>query len=63
MKVLIKKTSNWEYRKIKEINNLEELLNIYHSLIIFSDKNTIDIYKEKNDKIDCIVKIYDDYVE
>ena len=63
MKVLIKKASNWGYREVKEINTLEELLKIYHSLIIDSDKTVIDIYKEKNEKIDCIVTIYDDYVE
>lgn len=63
MKVIIKKASNWDYREVKEINTLEELLKIYHSLIIDSDKTTIDIYKEKDEKIDCIVRIYDDYVE
>ena len=45
------------------MEDFEELLKIYHSLIIDSDKNAIDIYKEKNEKIDCIVTIYDDYVE
>ena len=63
MKVIIKKASDWDYRKVKEINTLEELLKIHHSLIIDSDKTTINIYKEKDEKIDCIVRIYDDYVE
>ncbi|MDD7753063.1 MAG: hypothetical protein PUJ51_00970 [Clostridiales bacterium] len=63
MKVIIIKASDWDYREVKEINTFEELLKIYHSLIIDSDKNAIDIYKEKNEKIDCIVTIYDDYVE
>ena len=41
----------------------EDLLKIYHSLIIYTDKPTINICKKENEKIDCVVKIYDDYVE
>lgn len=63
MKAVIIKASDWEYREVKEINTLEELLKIYHSLIIDTDKTTINLYKEKDEKIDCVVKIYDDYVE
>jgi hypothetical protein len=63
MKAVIKKASDWDYIEVKEINTLEELLKIYHSLIIDTDKTTINIYKEKDEKIDCVVKIYDDYVE
>lgn len=63
MEVVITKASDWDYREVKEINTLEELLKIYHSLIIDTDKATINIYKEKDEKIDCVVKIYDDYVE
>lgn len=63
MKVVIEKASDWNYREVKEINTLEELLKIYHSLIIDTSKTTINIYKEKDKKIDCVVTIYDDYVE
>ena len=63
MKAVIKKASDWDYREVKEINTLEELLKIYHSLIIDTSKNIINIYKEKDKKIDCVVTIYDDYVE
>ena len=63
MKVVIKKASDWNYREVKEINTLEELLKIYHSLIIDTDKTIINLYKEKDEKIDCVVKIYDVYVE
>nr|UVX48940.1 MAG: hypothetical protein [Bacteriophage sp.] len=63
MKAVIKKASDWDYREVKEINTLEELLKIYHSLIIDTDKTTINLYKEKDEKIDCVVKIYDDYIE
>nr|DAI22359.1 MAG TPA: hypothetical protein [Caudoviricetes sp.] len=63
MKAVIKKASDWDYREVKEINTLEELLKIYHSLIIDTDKTTINLYKKKDEKIDCVVKIYDDYVE
>lgn len=63
MKVVIKKASDWNYREFKKINTLEELLKIYHSLIIDTSKNIINIYKGKDKKIDCVVTIYDDYVE
>lgn len=63
MKVVIEKASDWNYREVKEINTLEELLKIYPLLIIDTNKNIINIYKERNKKIDCVVTIYDDYVE
>ncbi|MDY2804535.1 MAG: hypothetical protein SOT91_04140 [Bacilli bacterium] len=63
MKAVIKKASDWDYREVKEINTLEELLKIYHSLIIDTSKNIINIYKERDKEIDCVVTIYDDYVE
>lgn len=63
MKVVISKASAWDYKEVKEINTLEELLNIYHSLIIDTDKTIINLYKEKDEKIDCVVRIYDGYVE
>lgn len=63
MKAVIKKASDWNYREVKEINTLEELLKIYPSLIIDTSKNIINIYKEKDKNIDCVVTIYDDYVE
>ena len=62
MKVLIEKASDRYYKEIKEINTLEELLKIDQSLIIETDETTIDLYKRYG-KIDCIVTIYDDYVE
>ena len=63
MKVVIEKASDWDYREVKEINTLEELLKIYHSLIIDTDKTTINLCKEEDEKIDCVVTIYDYYVE
>ena len=63
MKVVIEKASDWNYRAVKEINTLEELLKIYPSLIIDTSKNIINICKEKDKEIDCVVTIYDDYVE
>nr|DAY94428.1 MAG TPA: hypothetical protein [Caudoviricetes sp.] len=63
MKVVISKASDWDYKEVKEINTLEELLKIYHSLIIDTDKTIINLYKEKDEKIDCVVRIYDGYVE
>ena len=63
MKVVIEKASDRNYEEVKEINTLEELLKIYPTLIIDTSKTTINLYKEKDKKIDCIVEIYDDYVE
>ena len=63
MKVVIEKASDWNYSEVKEINTLEELLKIYPSLIIKTSKNIINIYKKKDKNIDCVVTIYDDYVE
>ena len=63
MKAVIKKASDWNYSEVKEINTIEELLKIYHSLIIDTSKTIINIYKEKDKKIDCVVTIYDNYVE
>lgn len=59
----IEKASNLFYKDYKEINTLEELLKIYPSLIIETSKHIIDLCKEEHNKIDCIVIIYDDYVE
>lgn len=63
MKAVIVKASDRNYEEVKEINTLEELFKIYHSLIIDTDETTINLYKEKDEKIDCVVEIYDDYVE
>lgn len=63
MKVVIEKASDWNYREVKEINTLEELLKIYPLLIIDTSKTIINLHKEKDKKIDCVVTIYDNYVE
>ena len=67
MKALLKKASDWEYYKTIEVNTIEDLFKIYHSLIIENDKQTLDIYKDGDygyDKdFEIIITIYDDYVE
>ena len=67
MKALLEKASDWNYHEIIEINNLEDLLKIYHSLIIDSNKQILDMYKRGDygyDKdFELVIKIYDDYVE
>lgn len=68
MKALLKKASDWNYHKNIEIDSLEELLKIYHSLIVESDKTTIEIYKDSDDEsydkdFEIAITIYDDYVE
>ena len=61
MKALILKASDSDYRKIKEINNINDLLKIYNSLIIDYSIDTLEIYKKYN--IDIVVTIYDWWVE
>lgn len=59
MKVLVLKVSDYTYEEIKEINSLQDLQNIYHSLII--DFENADDYGYSD--VNAIVRIYDDYVE
>lgn len=67
MEFLIKKASNWNYKEIKKIKNLKELLNFQKMcgdpIII----EPLDDY-EKNDitekhKIISEIMIYDDWIE
>ena len=59
MKVLVLKASDYTYEEIKEINSLQDLQNIYHSLVIDFEKADDYGYSD----IDVIVRIYDDYLE
>jgi hypothetical protein len=59
MKVLVLKASDDTYEEIKEINSLQDLQNIYHSLVI--DFENADDYGYSD--INVIVRIYDDYLE
>lgn len=67
MKALLKKASDWDYFKIIEINSIDDLLKIYHSLIIENDETTLKIYKQADydyDKdFEIVITIYDNYVE
>lgn len=69
MKALLRKASDWCWNKAKiiEVNTIDDLFKIYHSLIIENDKLTLDIYKQGNNNYDkdfeCVITIYDDYVE
>ena len=63
MKAIIQKASDLSYKKVKEINTLEELLKIHTSLIVETDGLSIDLYKKEDKGIDCVITIYDDYVE
>jgi len=62
MKVLIKKASDWDYQEIKEINTLEELIEIYKSLIVETG-DELEPYLLPEKDIDMVVTIYDDYIE
>lgn len=59
MKVLVLKTSDYNYEEIKEINSLQDLQNIYHSLVI--DFENADDYGHSD--INAIVRIYDNYIK
>lgn len=64
MKALLKKASDWDYHKIIEVNSIEDLLKIYHSLIVENDDTTLKIYKNEEDEdFELAITIYDDYVE
>lgn len=67
MKALLKKASDWDYYKNIEVNNIDDLFKIYHSLIIENDTATLDLYKHGDYNYDkdfeLIITIYDDYVE
>lgn len=67
MKVLLRQASKLDYYKIIEISNLDELLKIYTTLIVDSDKNTLAFFKKHAEKsknaFELVVTIYDDYFE
>lgn len=67
MNCLILKASQCFFYEFKVIHNLQDLLNIYDSLIIDFSPDTLDLYRNdgkfKNQKIDIVITIYDDYVE
>lgn len=69
MKALLKKASDWDWNKAKtiEVNTIDDLFKIYHSLIIENDKAALKIYKQGDYNYDkdfeCVITIYDDYVE
>ena len=64
MKALLKKASDWDYHKIIEVNSIEDLLKIYHSLIVENYDTTLKIYKNEDDEdFELAITIYDDYVE
>lgn len=56
MKALIYKASDYKYKEIKEINNINDLKNIYNNIII-------DFTFEEETQTDMTITIYDDYVE
>lgn len=65
MKALILKASDSDYKKLKEINTLDDILKINNSIIIEYDEQTLDIYrvnKEYKD-IKLVITIYDWWVE
>lgn len=58
IKVLLTKVSDWNFKKVIEINSILDLKNIYSNFIIDFD---VEDYQEL--KIDFIAQLYDDYVE
>lgn len=55
MKAMIRKASDWNYKVIKEVDDLTDLQKIYSNLVV--DFNPID----KDVEVD--IWIYDDYME
>jgi hypothetical protein len=64
MKALLLKASDYDYQEKIEVNTIEDLLKIDKSLIIESDEETLDIFKNSDsDDFEMVITIYDDYIE
>ena len=64
MKSLITKTSDWKYKEVREINSIDDIINIYRKLVITKiDDNYLEIIGEKYKDCDIEIEIYDDWRE
>ena len=64
MKALVFKASDDKYHKIIEVNSVEDLLKLYHCLVIENDKNTLQIYKGcKYGDFELVITIYDGWMK
>lgn len=64
MKALITKTSDWEYREVKEINSIEDIFKIHPRVVLEKiDDAYTDLFGEKYKDFDMKIEIYDDWRE
>ena len=67
MYCLILKASDDLFREVRFINNFCDLFSIYDSLIIDKSDYTLHIYRKFYKRLckhfDCVITIYDDYIE
>ena len=65
MKVLLTKASDWEFKKVIEINDIMELKNIDSEFVINFDFTRLWREEEKEKYKDCDFEamIYDNYIE
>lgn len=69
MRALLRKASDYTYKKIIEVNTLEDLLKIYGSLIIETSEaeldlyNNVDVIEMGEEKVEIVITIYDDWIE
>lgn len=60
MKALITKTSDWEYREVKEVNSIEDILKIHPKVVLEKiDDDYIELFGDEYKDFDMKVEIYD----
>lgn len=63
MKALIKKTSDWEYQEIKNVETIDDVLSLYHRVVLSKmDDLDKEIYPNSED-CEIKIEIYDDWRE
>lgn len=64
MKALIKKSSDWEYEEVKEVNSIEDIFKIYSRVVLEKiDDSYVPLFGNKFKDYDLIIEIYDDWRE
>lgn len=64
MKALITKTSDWGYEVTKEVNSIEDILEIHHRVVLERiDDEYVTLFGNKYKGYDLRIEIYDDWRE
>ncbi len=63
MKALITKASDWDWFEVKEVNSIEDVLEIAPSVIIEKIEDGLKQFDEQPDDCEIEIKIYDYYIE